>query len=64
MKLGPSRKEDKELVEAILGGEMRNAWQPTAPGEGKDTRRERGGGWNKRTPAFLTNYDRIFRSKS
>lgn len=34
----PTRKENRELVNAIIGGEMRNAWQPTVPGEAKDER--------------------------
>lgn len=32
-------KSDKELVEAILGGEMKNAWQK---GDGKDQRGDAG----------------------
>lgn len=54
----PTRKENNELVQAIIGGEMRNAWQPTAPGEGKDERHEKAR-WTERSQAFYRNYDAI-----
>jgi hypothetical protein len=57
-------KRDKELVEAILGGEMKNAWEPSNPGEGKDTRLQKGGSWNTHSRQYLNNYDRIFKSET
>ena len=50
-------KSDKELVQSILGGEMKNAWQR---GDGKDIRDNKGGGWNSKSPSFLSNYEQIF----
>lgn len=57
----PTRKENKELVDAIIGGEMRNAWQPTVPGESKDERHEKRT-WEKTSQRqrFRNNYPEIF----
>lgn len=36
---GPAiSKPNRELAQAILGGEMKNAWQKTVPGESRDMR--------------------------
>jgi len=55
-------KADKELVEAILGGEMKNAWET---GDGIDTRADEGPyskrPITKRRNLYAENYDRIFR---
>jgi hypothetical protein len=55
-------KSDKELVESILGGEMKNAWQK---GDGIDTRGVEGpyskkGAWStSTTTAYQNNYTKI-----
>jgi len=49
-------KTDKELVQAILGGEMKNAWEK---GDGVDTRAERQT-WTPRDHNYPENYERIF----
>lgn len=53
-------KADKELIEAILGGEMRNAWEP---GDGIDQRGEDGPyskrPVTKRKNSYRDNYDQI-----
>jgi len=59
----PTRKEDRELVQAILGGEMRNAWQPAERGESPDLRPSKRS-LRKPSRSFLTNYDRIFKKDS
>jgi len=57
-------KADKELVEAILGGEMQNAW---TPGDGIDQRGDEGEyskrAMVRRRDLYKDNYDRIFRGK-
>lgn len=55
-----SRKEDQELVQAILGGEMRNAWQKTEAGEGRDERNEKPTLSRPSRSAYRENYTRIF----
>lgn len=56
-------KSDKELIGAILGGEMKNAWQK---GDGRDTRPFDGpyakrGAWSNASPLqkFYRGYDNI-----
>jgi hypothetical protein len=58
-----SRKHTKELEAAILGGEMKNAWQPEDRKGQPDGRppQMKQGDWNYRSPDYLTNYERIFR---
>ncbi len=67
--MGPTRKEDEDLAEAIVGGEMRNAWEKeTRPGNrdmrpigiGRNTRDEKAK-YNYRSKAYRSNYDGIFR---
>jgi hypothetical protein len=58
--MGISRKEDKEMVQAILGGELRNAWQKTNPGEGKDIRKDKPTYTRPSRGNFRDNYTRIF----
>jgi hypothetical protein len=49
-------KADRGLVESIMAGEMRNAWQS---GDGKDYRAERQS-WISRDQVYRENYERIF----
>ena len=57
-------KADKELVEAILGGEMQDAWRK---GDGIDTRGTDGPyakrGIVKRRDLYRENYERIFKKE-
>gem|GEM_PF-6323315 len=57
-----TRKENRELVQAIIGGEMRNAWQPTVPGEARDERpADQKRTWERAScrDRFRANYDQI-----
>lgn len=57
-------KADEGLIDSILGGEMKNAWQPEEEGKGRDMRPLSPKGRTSRRPhsrAYRNNYDRIFR---
>jgi hypothetical protein len=57
------RKETKELEAAILGGEMKNAWQVEDRVKQPDTRpvQMRQGGWNSRSSQYRENWNKVFK---